>query len=150
MTDPVLSRISLQADLERIEDVRTAAEWVISPWPLTDTTFFIAMMSVIDNESYLLRVQWKDYPDNAPLVRPVNPETKDPNDVRAWPVCEGFRLPPTGDLCLNITQDGLALHPEWARDPRFRWEPSGNPAHRVLSALQVRLNDRSKYHGRAK
>lgn len=149
--DPVLARISLQADLERIEDIRATEGWVVSPWPLEDTTFFVTMKSIVDAESYMLRVLWDGYPEEPPSVKPVNPETKDQNDVRAWPHCEGFRLPPTADLCLNITREGLTqLHPDWARDPRYRWESTGNPAWRVLSALQDRLNDRSKYHGRAK
>lgn len=148
--DPVLASISLQADLDRIEDIRTAEGWILSPWPLKDTTFFVTMKSIIDGESYMLRMMWDGYPEEPPSVKPVNPDTKDMNDVRAWPLCDGFRLPPTADLCLNITRDGFALHPDWARDPRYRWESTGNPAERVLFALQVRLNDRSKYHGRAK
>lgn len=148
--DPVLARITLQADLNRIEDVRQTEGWIISPWPLTDAAFFVTMKSSIDGESYMLRVLWGGYPEEAPSVKPVNPDTQDPNDVRAWPMCDGFRLPPTADLCLNITQEGFALHPEWARDLRYRWESTGNPAQRVLFALQDHLNDRSKYHGRAK
>lgn len=148
--DPVLACISLQADLDRIEDIRTAEGWILLPWPLKDTTFFVTMKSIIDGESYMLRMMWDGYPEKPPSVKPVNPDTKDMNDVRAWPLCDGFRLPPTADLCLNITRDGFALHPDWARDHRYRWESSGNPAQRVLFDLQDRLNDRSKYHGRAK
>lgn len=148
--DPVLARISLQADLERFGDVREAEGWGISPWPLTDTSFYVTMKSILDGEAYMVRVLWDGYPEEPPSVKPVNPDTKDSNDMRAWPVCDGFRLPPTADLCLNITREGFALHPDWARDSRYRWESSGNPAQRVLFALQDHLNDRSKYHGRAK
>lgn len=147
--DPVLSRISLQADLDRIGDVREAEGWSISPWPLTDTSFYVTMKSNIDGEAYMVRVVWDGYPEEPPSVKPVNPDTKDPNDVRAWPLCNGFRIPPTADLCLNITREGFAVHPDWARDSRYRWDSEGNPAQRVLFALQDCLNDRSKYHGRA-
>lgn len=149
--DPALARISLQADLERIEDIRAEEKWLISPYPVTDTTFFVTMKSMVDNEAYTLRIAWDGYPEQPPSVKPVNPDTKDPHDMQAWPLCEGFRPPPTADLCLNITREGLTqLHPDWARDPRYRWESTGNPAWSVLAALQDRLNDRSKYHGRTK
>lgn len=145
--DPLQSRIALEADLQAIAEERARQRWVVEPWPLTSTTFFVTTTSDIDNEAYMIRLECDNYPTLPPSIKCVNPSSKEPNDPRAWPRCEGFR--PTSDLCLNISREGLKqLHPAWDRDPRYRWPTTGNPIWYVLSSLQDRLNDRGKYHGR--
>jgi hypothetical protein len=145
--DPVQSRIALQADLERLADECDRNGWKIEPWPIVDTTIFVTMASDIDREFYVMRLESSDYPEEPPSISCVNPTTKESRDPRAWPRCEGFR--PTSDLCMNISREGLRqLHPDWNRDHRYRWDSNGNPIWFVLSSLQDRLNDRSKYHGR--
>ena len=149
--DPILSQIHLQSDLERIEDVIKENGWKIEPLPITSTTFFCTMKSSIDQEAYFIRLIGDDYPDLPPGIKCVTPDTHDPNDPTAWPNCDGFRPPPTADLCLTISREGLMqTHPEWMKDRRFAWNSDGNPIWYVLQALQDRLNDRSKYHGRHK
>ncbi len=149
MIDPAQSLITLQGDLEKIADVIQEEGWGIAPWPLQNETFFVSMKSKVDNEGYTLRLVWDGYPDEPPSIKCVNPSTKDPNDPKGWPNCDGFRPPPNFDLCLNISREAFRqLHPDWARDSTYAWDASGNPAWRVLAALQDRINDRSKYHGR--
>jgi hypothetical protein len=145
--DPLQSLIALQADVERIAEERARQRWVIGPLPLTSVTFFVTMTSDIDGEAYVIRLACEDYPDQPPSIKCVNKDTKDPGDPKAWPRCDGFR--PTSDLCLSVSREGLKqLHPDWDKDPRYRWESTGNPIWYVLSSLQDRLNDHGKYHGR--
>lgn len=149
--DPVQARINLQSDLQRIADVIADQGWIIEPWPLASTTIFATVTSVIDKEAYALRLIGDDYPDLPPSIKCVTRDTHNVNDPKAWPNCEGFRPPPTADLCLNISREGLLqLHPDWMKDPRYGWSTTGNPIWRVLQSLQDRLNDPSKYHGRTK
>ena len=151
MTDPALSLINLQADLNRIEEIRMKEGWTFEPWPLTSVECFVTMASRIDSESYTLRFECSGYADEPPSIKCVNPESKDSMDPHAWPNCEGFRPPPTADLCLNISREGLRqIHPHWQNDGRIAWEPSGNPIWRILQALQDRISDPAKYHGRAR
>jgi hypothetical protein len=149
--DPVQARINLQADLENIADVIAAEGWTIEPWPLTSTTFFVMMQSDIDKDAYTMRLVGDDYPDQPLSIKCVTRDTHDSNDVKAWPSCEGFRPPPTADLCLSISREGLfQAHPDWMKDRRYQWSPEGNPIWHVLHSLQDRLNDPGKYHGRSK
>ena len=149
--DPLQARINLQSDLERIADVIAAEHWTLEPWPLTSTTFFVTMGSAIDNEAYTMRLVGDEYPDLPPSIKCVTADTHDAADPKAWPNCEGFRPPPTADLCLSVSREGLMqLHPDWMKDRRHRWNPSGNPIWHVLQSLQDRLNDPTKYHGRNK
>src|SRR5437763_13564483 len=104
MIDPVQSRIALQADLERIGGEMQKEGWTVEPWPLESVTFFVTMRSDIDSESYMVRLICDDYPDEPPSIKCVDPVTKDQNVGRAWPRCEGFRPPPTSDLCMNISR----------------------------------------------
>lgn len=149
--DPVQARINLQVDLEMIADVIAENGWRIEPYPITSTTFFATMRSAIDGELYTMRLVGDGYPDLPPFIKCVTIDTHEPNDAKAWPSCEGFRPPPTADLCLSISREGLMqLHPDWMKDRRYGWSSDGNPIWYVLHSLQDRLNDPSKYHGRNK
>lgn len=149
--DPLQAKLNLEADLSRIEDVIKGYGWDVQPWPIANTTFIVSMASVIDRERYCFRLVCDDYPNKPPSIKCVNRETEDPNDLKAWPNCEGFRPPPTADLCLSISREGLMqLHPNWSKDARYAWTTDGNPIWYVLSSLQDRLNDPTKYHGRRK
>lgn len=147
--DPLQSRLNLAADLERIANVIAECGWIIEPWPITDTTFVVTIISMVDKEKYCLLLACDDYPERPPSIKCVRPGTHDPSDIKAWPNCEGFRPPPNADLCLSVSREGLMqIHPDWSRDARYAWTPTGNPIWYVLSSLQDRLNDPAKYHGR--
>lgn len=147
--DPLQSRIGLEADLDRIAGVIQMERWIIELWDEHHAGFFVTMASEIDGESYMLRLECSGYPLQPPSIRCVNPQTKDWNDPKAWPQCDHFRPPPSADLCLNISREGLTReHPAWQNDPRMAWDSTGNPILRVLHAIQDRLNDKGKYHGR--
>ncbi len=151
MVDLVQCLIALRKDLEDIAEIVRENGWAIEPWPLESVTFFVTMASVIDKEPYTIRLVCEGYPDQPPSIKCVNTKTKDPTDPSAWPKCEGFRPPPTADLCMNISREGLQqLHPDWQRDVRYAWDFSGNPIWRVLEALQDRLNDKAKYNGKSR
>src|SRR5260370_42639156 len=55
--------------------------------------------------------------------------------LRAWPVVTGFR-PTSLDACVNYSQEGFALHPEWRKDPNFAWNSTGNQLLWILRTLQ--------------
>jgi hypothetical protein len=142
---------SLQAELNLAEDVRAlrlqAEERGWGVEGPNDLEVFVTIPSLIDRESYCIRFRCPGYPEEPFSVKPVDPETKDPSIVRAWPSCDGFR--PPSDLCMPLSAEGYALHPEWRNDPRWRWDPRGNPLLRVVEELETRVNDPSKYRGRA-
>jgi hypothetical protein len=145
--DPLQAKLNLEADLNRIADIIAENGWEIQPWPITDVTLVISMASVIDKEKYCLLLACDDYPEKPPSIKCVTPGTRNSNETKAWPNCEGFRAPT--DLCLSISREGLMqLHPDWSRDTRYAWTATGNPIWYVLSSLQDRLNDSTKYHSR--
>src|SRR5262245_30307483 len=126
--DPVQARINLQADLEKIADVIAAEGWTIEPWPLTSVTFFVTLTSSVDGDAYTMRLVCDDYRDIAPSIKCVKPDTHDASDPKAWPNCDGFRPPPTADLCLSVSREGLMqTHPDWMKDRRYCWTSDGNP-----------------------
>ena len=139
------TELNLAADVQKLRDVAEAEGWEIDgPHGLT---VFVTMTSSIDDNSYCIRFECSGYPDQPFSVKPVDPETKESGVVRAWPACEGFR--PPNDLCMPLCREGYALHPEWTKDPRWRWDSTGNPLHRVVDELQARIDDSAKYQGRA-
>ena len=148
--DVIQAALNLQHDAWELEDSCDTSGWSFQPWPLETPSFAVTITSRIDHESYDFQFEWPDYPEGPPSIRCVDPVSKSHAVPSAWPLCEGFRPPPQADLCLNLSREGFALHPDWARDPLRRWNPAGNPLKSVLHNLQDRLNDGAKYRGRLK
>jgi hypothetical protein len=149
--DPLQAKLNLEADLGLIAGVIKEYAWEVQPWPITGSAFVVSMASVVDGERYSISLMCDDYPEKPPSIRCVNAAANDPGDLKAWPNCDGFRPPPTADLCLSISREGLTqIHPDWSKDARYAWTTDGNPIWYVLSSLQDRLNDPAKYHGRQK
>ena len=86
------------------------------------------------------------YPDG-PCIRVPQTTTGRLDLPQAWPIARGFR-PQSLDACVNWCLEGLALHAEWKTDPRFRWNPNGNPLLWILRQLQEELDDH--FQGRFK
>lgn len=105
------------------------------------------MRAAIDGERYSLRLVWSEYPDEPPSIVCFDPATRKADVQSAWPDCDGFR-PDQPDLCLPLSVEGFAAHPEWQNDPSKRWSADGNALLRVLDELQAVLNSRSHYRGR--
>jgi hypothetical protein len=147
--DPLQAQLNLQADLHSIEEEIASRTWIIDPWPLTanEPQFDVRMTSRVDGESYTMRIADATYPNDAPSIKCVSPETKRSDDPKAWPKCEGFRPPGTADLCLPISREGFEAHKEWANS-QHAWKSTGNPIWFVLSTLQDLLNNPARYHAR--
>lgn len=141
-----LAELCLDDDLPEARRVGVEAHWKITrPEP---TTIEVEMGSAIDGQRYYLRFAWPDYPDQPPSISCFDPATGETKGSSAWPNCDGFR-PGHWDICLPLSLEGFALHPEWTRDVSLRWNSDGNVLLKVLDELQVILNSKSRYRGRA-
>jgi hypothetical protein len=142
----VQSELALAADLTGIRRVAPEHGWRVGR--RTGLMVDVALTSMVDAESYTIRFVAAGYPDSAPSIKPVDPATG-ASDVRtAWPDCDGFR--PTTDLCMPLSAEGYAVHPEWQNDPVLCWRSAGNPLLRVLEELQILLDNRARYRGRVR
>lgn len=143
--DPRQAALNLVADVQTLEERAKEQDWEVDgPEGLE---VFVRMRSALDGEAYWFRFFCEDYPDRPFSVLLVDAETKNLGVVSAWPRCEGFR--PPQDICMPLSKEGFATHPEWNNDPLWRWDSRGNPLWRVVEELQVKLNDPNKYQGRA-
>ena len=141
-----LSRLNLKDDLEEAKSVPDAARWTLE---MPGNLEVLATMSPSNapNERFQARLLWTKYPDEPPSLKFRDPGTGRLDLPQAWPVVRGFR-PQSLDACVNWSLEGFSLHPEWRSDPRFRWNPNGNPLLRVLRQLQEELDDH--FQGRFK
>jgi hypothetical protein len=140
------AQLALGADLSKIRRLASERGWTIGR--RNGLEVLISMTSRIDAESYVLRFIAAAYPDSAPSIKPVDPTSGTSETRSAWPDCDGFREPT--DLCMPLSAEGYAVHPEWQRDPMLRWDSAGNPLLRVLEELQAHINNTAKYRGRAR
>jgi hypothetical protein len=137
------AKLAFVQDLEEVSAVAAERGWKVrSPG---DGVAEVRMTSAIDKEAYWLRLVGDAYPHPCSIL-PFDPATGSTAVRAAWPACTGFR--PTTDLCLNLSSEGFALHPQWASDPTTAFDTSGNPLLRVLEEVQLLLNTPGKYQGR--
>jgi hypothetical protein len=145
MTDE-LSILNLRGDFEEAAGVSDAARWKLEmPGPL-EVLVTLSSRTAPD-EMFQARLLWTKYPDDPPSLKFREPATARLDLPQAWPIIRGFR-PGSLDACVSWCIEGFNLHPEWRTDPRYRWNPSGNPLLRVLRQLQEEFDD--YYQGRFK
>lgn len=141
-----LSKLNFRDDFEELKDVSDASRWRLE---MPGDLEVLANMSPASapDERFQARLLWVKYPDEPPSLKFRDPGTGHLNLPQAWPIARGFR-PQSLDACVNWCLEGFALHPEWKADPRFRWNPNGNPLLFVLRQLQEELDDH--FQGRFK
>lgn len=134
-----LSKLNLQDDFEEATGVSNARRWTLE---MPGDLEVLATMSPASepSERFQARLLWGKYPEEPPSLKFRDPGTGRLNLPQAWPIARGFR-PQSLDACVNWCLEGFALHPEWKADPRFRWNPNGNPLLFVLRQLQEELDD---------
>jgi hypothetical protein len=141
----VQAALNLAADLTEVRAVATETGWSVDG--PSDLVIRVTMRSRVDAQSYCFRIIGNGYPEQAPSIACIDPESGSTHVQSAWPQCQGFR-PGNQDLCLPLSAEGFVAHPEWRNDAEKKWNPVGNPLLRVLDELQLLLNDPAKYTGR--
>ena len=105
-----------------------------------------------DGEAYIVRLLCDAYPRLAPSVVFVDAEGS-PSTPRAWPKGNGrffevVKPPPNCFLCMPLTREGLAHHPNWLADPASKpWDAEQSTLMGVFNYLQ-RLLSGGDYAGR--
>jgi hypothetical protein len=141
-----LSKLNLQDDFEEATGVSDASRWTLE-MPAGLEVLATMSSASAPAERFQARLLWIKYPDEPPSLKFRDPGTGRLDLPQAWPIARGFR-PQNLDACVNWCLEGFALHPEWKSDPRFRWNPNGNPLLFVLRQLQQELDDH--FQGRFK
>jgi hypothetical protein len=145
MTDE-LSKLNLADDFAEATGVSDASRWALEMPADLEVLATLASASA-PKEHFQARLLWTKYPDEPPSLKFRDPATERLDLPQAWPIARGFR-PQSLDACVNWCMEGFALHPEWKTDPRFRWNPNGNPLLWILRQLQEELDDH--FQGRFK
>ena len=141
-----LSKLNLHDDFEEASAVADAERWALE---LGGDLEVLATMSPanVPKERFQARLLWTKYPEEPPSLKFRDLDSGRLDLAQAWPLVRGFR-PQSLDACVNWCLEGFALHPEWRGDPRFRWNPNGNPLLWILRQLQEELDDH--FQGRFK
>jgi hypothetical protein len=141
-----LSRLNLHDDFGEAAEVPEANRWKLEM--ASDLEVLVTLSPLAEpGESFQARLLWTRYPDCPPSLKFRDPKLGRLDLPQAWPVARGFR-PQSLDACVNWCAEGFTIHPEWSKDPRFQWNPCGNPLLWVLRQLQEELDEH--YQGRFK
>lgn len=141
-----LSKLNLGDDFEEATGVSDVSRWALEMPGDLEVLATMAPASAPE-EQFQARLLWTKYPDEPPSLKFRDRATGRLDLPQAWPIARGFR-PQSVDACVNWCMEGFALHPEWKTDPRFRWNPNGNPLLWILRQLQEELDDH--FQGRFK
>lgn len=106
-----------------------------------------------DGESYRTLILCDGYPDLAPSVAFIN-QAGSKTDFRAWPrgdsaFFDEVKPPPNSFLCVPLTREGLAHHPDWCTSPTARpWRADTHSLMDIFNHVHRLLNG-DHYQGRA-
>lgn len=139
-----LAVLNLNEDLNEVLKLPEASRWTIER--PGDLELWVGISpATARTECFQARLLWSTYPDQPPSLKFRDPDSGRLDLPRAWPQAPGLR-PGNLDACVPWTTEGMATHPEWRNDPRFRWDPRGNVLLKVLRSIQELLDD--EYQGR--
>jgi len=142
-----LSTLNFADDLAEARQVHDAHRWVLEHRGDLEVWATVAPEGH-ENDQFIARLFWIEYPGaEPPSVKFVHQATGRLDVQTAWPQAPGFR-PTSFDICANWTAEGFALHPEWRKDTRVRWQSEGNVLLKELRIL-VHVLD-TGYQGRFK
>jgi hypothetical protein len=141
-----LSWMNLAEDFEKVLGCEDAARWQLEK-PAALEIFVSLSPASQKDDVFQARLLWSEYPEQAPSLKFRDPATGRLDLPAAWPQVRGFR-PASLDACVSWCAEGFALHPEWLKDPKLRWDPRKNVLLKVIRYLQAELDEH--YQGRFK
>lgn len=123
--------------MESLDEFFAARDWAaieaVNGWKVTrdaeDGARVILELNARDGERYRVLFVCDGYPGAAPSVAFVSVEGSKA-DPRAWPrgdqdFHQEVKQPPASFLCMPLTREGLAHHPDWATNAAARPWKSG-------------------------
>lgn len=109
-----------------LDDFWAAHDWValerVNGWVVSREGERVRLSVLArDGERYLVQLGCDGYPATAPSTVFIN-EAGSARDKRAWPVGTGkfhevVKVPDNCFLCMPLTREGLAHHPDWKGQP---------------------------------
>jgi hypothetical protein len=128
----------------------------VSGWSATrdeaDQDIVYLAVKARDGEQYRVRCICDGYPSEPPSVAFVN-DSGSKDDVRAWPrgtpeLDQEVKAPPSCFLCMPLTREGLAHHPNWRTEfPEQAWSPAKHTLLDIFNRVR-RLLHADYYTGR--
>lgn len=125
--------------------------WSVSRDELDGSVVFLALKAR-DGEPYRVRLICDGYPSSPPSVAFVNAAGAKEDDT-AWPrgsneLDQEVKPPPSCFLCMPLTREGLAHHPNWRTEfPDQVWDGNKHTLLDIFNRIQ-RLLHASYYTGR--
>ena len=131
--------------------LQAATGWSVVRAGGDDQTKVFLTVVAKDGERYRVFFLCDGYPNQAPSVAFVNDDGSK-LDPRAWPRGDGeffneVKPPPNAFLCMPLTREGLAHHPDWARGAVGAWNPTVHSLMDLFNRIQRLLNG-DHYQGR--
>ena len=137
--------LTLEADLEEVQALVTEYGADLRAGREPGTFWLIMHPLAAPAETFVVRIAWSSYPDQAPSVKFADGVEGRLDLTSAWPIVPGYR-PGAFDICQPFTAEAYGVHPEWTTGPEA-WSGEGNPFAWVVERLLHDMCDR--FEGRS-
>lgn len=153
---PSISLKKVIAELEKCREYGEKCGWLISDIDEPNQTFKVTMISLLDNETYILEIIFSDYPELPLIMDFVHPKSGKKAVKNAYPKNDDSFFHPAPCICNPCSRksyksfDSLGPHQDWQligwkENPKVGTLTSLDS---ILRTIYSRINSKGKYHGR--
>lgn len=152
-----VSIATIKLELEECQEYCGNYNWLISELDEVSMKFTVQMISPVDNEKYLMEIEFDDYPEIPLAIEFIDPLTSEKGTRNAYPKSSkkygGFFIntPCLCNPCSRLAYKGYKnAHQDWQL---IGWKNNpkvGNLTNlkSILCAIYFRLNNEEIYNGR--
>lgn len=158
MNPDTASIVTIEAEIDECKPDCRRYGWEISEINSTDLTFTVRMTSPLDKEVFLIKIEFKNYPEWPLLIEFIDPDTKEVGTKRAYPLSKKygnfFHTFPC--ICHPASRKAYSgytnVHPDWTLSSWKQNAQVGSLVNlkAILEAIYFRINNDEVYAGRMK
>lgn len=154
--DRRISIATIRSELDKCHEHCKRFGWKISEIDEEALSFTALMESPIDQEKYLMEVQFDNYPQLPALIEFIEPDTGARGTTKAYPKSEGSFFHGMPCICNPCSRKSYkqfsenAPHGDWQLDGWRDNPQTGNlkSINSILSTIYRRISDKRHYTGR--
>lgn len=148
--DPEITRQILQEEVKSMAALASSYKWEVTQNP-SDLTVTVKMVSVIDQQKYIVEARCDGYKAIPPYFEFLHPETQERSTKRCYPSGGSF-FHPTPCICVQWNRksyrDEGGPHGDWAMAAWLSARPGTTTLGDMFHLIQKEINRRGQYRGR--
>lgn len=150
--NPTISLKKVKEELIKLNELANKYGWLISELDESNQTFTVKMISPLDQETYILEVNFSDYPELPLILEFIDPDTGERGTKHAYPLGKDSFFHGAPCICNPASRMSYKeFNPNGPHQPDKHWQLAGwkkNPKvgalttmHAIINAIYLRISD---------